>query len=80
MTGTSSIGPISVKGAGDQRNAKNSELEHDERYEEGKVNSHQNDDPKSNILTMPQRISDPLPTAWPLRRRRTKSPRTTKRP
>ncbi|KAJ0123115.1 hypothetical protein J7T55_011579 [Diaporthe amygdali] len=46
MTGTSSVGPISVNGAGDQRNVKNSELEHGERFEEGKVNSHQTDDPK----------------------------------
>lgn len=45
MTGTSSVGPISVNGAGDQRNVKNSELEHAERYEEGKVNSHNTDDP-----------------------------------
>lgn len=44
MTGTSSVGPISVNGAGDQRNVKNSEFEHAERYEEGKVNSHNTDD------------------------------------
>lgn len=44
MTGTSSVGPISVNGAGDQRNVKNSELEKREPYEEGKVNSHNTDD------------------------------------
>lgn len=46
MTGTSSVGPISVAGAGDQRNVKDSELEQREPYEEGKVNSHKTDDPK----------------------------------
>lgn len=44
MTGTSSVGPISVNGAGDQRNVKNSEVEQPERYEEGKVNSHDTND------------------------------------
>lgn len=44
MTGTSSVGPISVNGAGDQRNVKNSELEQREPYQEGKVNSHNTDD------------------------------------
>jgi hypothetical protein len=44
MTGTSSIGPISVNGAGDQRNVKNSELQQREPYEEGKVNSHDTND------------------------------------
>lgn len=50
MTGTSSVGPISVNGAGDQRNVKNSELEHAERYEEGKVNSHNTDDPSKTLF------------------------------
>ncbi|KAG8168140.1 hypothetical protein KVR01_003829 [Diaporthe batatas] len=46
MTGTSSVGPISVAGAGDQRNVKNSGLEQREPYEEGKVNSHNTNDSK----------------------------------
>jgi hypothetical protein len=55
MTGTSSVGPISVNGAGDQRNVKNSELEQPERYEEGKVNSHDvNDSSKSHSPPWPQ--------------------------
>ncbi|POS75217.1 hypothetical protein DHEL01_v206386 [Diaporthe helianthi] len=63
MTGTSSVGPISVAGAGDQRNVKKSELEQREPYEEGKVNSHNTDDSKdqrsiANRLAAEERKDD----------------------
>ena len=44
MSGTSSVGQGSVYEAGDQRNAKNSEINEAERYKEGKPNSHKAND------------------------------------
>lgn len=44
MHGNSSVGTSAVYEAGDQRNVKNSEVPHAERYEEGKVNSHDTHD------------------------------------
>lgn len=44
MHGSSSVGNSAVYEAGDQRNVKNSELPSAERYEEGKVNSHDTHD------------------------------------
>ncbi len=40
MSGTSSVGQASVYEAGDQRNSKESESKHAERYHEGQKNSH----------------------------------------
>lgn len=40
MSGTSSVGQASVYEAGDQRNSKESESQHAERYHEGQKNSH----------------------------------------
>ncbi|CAN8100310.1 unnamed protein product [Discula destructiva] len=46
MHGNSSVGTEGVYQAGDQRNVKNSEVPSAERYEEGKVNSHDTHDSK----------------------------------
>lgn len=40
MSGSSSVGQASVYEAGDQRNSKESESKHAERYHEGQKNSH----------------------------------------
>lgn len=40
MSGSSSVGQASVYEAGDQRNSKESETKHAERYHEGQKNSH----------------------------------------
>lgn len=40
MSGTSSVGGPGVYEAGDQRNAKDSEINNAERYKEGQPNSH----------------------------------------
>ena len=52
MSGTSNVGQGSVYEAGDQRNAKDSEINEAERYKEGKENSH-----KANDSSM----SSPIP-------------------
>lgn len=44
MTGDSKVGTSGVYEAGDQRNAKNGELQHADRFHEGKDNSHQAND------------------------------------
>ena len=44
MSGTSSVGQSSVYEAGDQRNAKASEINNAERFQEGKENSHKPND------------------------------------
>ena len=44
MSGNSSVGTSGVYEAGDQRNLKNSEIQHGEPYKEGKENSHQTTD------------------------------------
>jgi len=46
MSGYSNVGQASVYEAGDQRNAKQSEQETADRFEEGKTNSHLRNDPK----------------------------------
>lgn len=77
MSGYSNVGNSGVYEAGDQRNVKNSELPHAERYEEGQKHSHINIDSSkcpalTNLaitqLTPLQRMSDPSPTAWLPRR------------
>ena len=47
MSGMSSVGGRGVYEAGDQRNAKDSEINNAERYKEGKENSHQANDSSS---------------------------------
>ncbi|CAP67545.1 uncharacterized protein PODANS_1_14420 [Podospora anserina S mat+] len=47
MSGNSNVGNSQVYEAGDQRNAKSSELESD-RFHEGVKHSHNNNDPKDN--------------------------------
>lgn len=44
MSGNSNVGTASVHEAGDQRNAPASELNQPERFEEGKPNSHKDND------------------------------------
>lgn len=44
MSGNSSVGTAGVYEAGDQRNAPASELNQTERFEEGKENSHKEND------------------------------------
>lgn len=44
MSGNSSVGTAGVYEAGDQRNAPASELDQTERFEEGKENSHKEND------------------------------------
>jgi len=48
MSGTSSVGPISTEGAGDQRNKSEAEKQEElpPKFEEGKENSHQANDSK----------------------------------
>jgi hypothetical protein len=46
MSGYSSVGNRGVYEAGDQRNVKQSEMEHADRFEEGKEHSHNNLDSK----------------------------------
>ncbi len=50
MSGTSSVGGRGVYEAGDQRNAKDSELNNAERYKEGQPNSHLANDSSMCIL------------------------------
>lgn len=44
MSGNSSVGQASVYEAGDQRNSKDSEIQHPDRFHEGQVNSHKAND------------------------------------
>nr|POE72093.1 hypothetical protein CFP56_11969 [Quercus suber] len=46
MSGNSSVGTSQVYEAGDQRNAKDSEIDNAERFQEGKENSHKANDSK----------------------------------
>ncbi|KAK0737542.1 hypothetical protein B0T21DRAFT_365469 [Apiosordaria backusii] len=48
MSGNSNVGNSQVYEAGDQRNAKSSELGSESRFHEGVANSHHNNDPKDN--------------------------------
>ncbi|KAK7734701.1 hypothetical protein SLS53_007806 [Cytospora paraplurivora] len=64
MSANTSVGNVGIHGAGDQRNPKNSELPHAERYEEGKENSHQTTDSKdqrsiANRLAAEEHKSEP---------------------
>ncbi|KAJ4386456.1 hypothetical protein N0V93_009352 [Gnomoniopsis smithogilvyi] len=64
MHGNSSVGNSAVYEAGDQRNVKNSEIPSAERYEEGKVNSHDTHDSKdqrslANRLAAEEHKSEP---------------------
>lgn len=49
MSGNSSVGTSGVYEAGDQRNVKNSEIDHAERFHEGNEHSHLAND--SSMLT-----------------------------
>ena len=54
MSGSSSVGQASVYEAGDQRNSKESENKHAERYHEGQKNSHlANDSSYVSLLIFP---------------------------
>jgi hypothetical protein len=76
MSGYSNVGNRGVYEAGDQRNAPESERNVEDPYNEGKENSHNNLDSSTysmdqiweSVLTKLQRMSDPSPTAWLLRR------------
>ena len=59
MSGISNVGQGSVYEAGDQRNAKDSEINEAERYKEGKENSHKANDSSedSNILSSEPRYA-----------------------
>ncbi|OTA07515.1 hypothetical protein A9Z42_0084100 [Trichoderma parareesei] len=64
MSGTSSVGTSGVYEAGDQRNVKQSDIQHAERYNEGQRNSHINNDSKdqrsiANKLAAEERRAEP---------------------
>ncbi|EGR46549.1 uncharacterized protein TRIREDRAFT_66092 [Trichoderma reesei QM6a] len=64
MSGTSSAGTSGVYEAGDQRNVKQSDIQHAERYNEGQRNSHINNDSKdqrsiANKLAAEERRAEP---------------------
>lgn len=51
MSGYSNVGTSGVYEAGDQRNAKKSEMQHAERYNEGQEGSHDTLDSSTNSQT-----------------------------
>lgn len=53
MSGSSSVGQASVYEAGDQRNSKESESKHAERYHEGQKNSHLANDSSEFLSSFP---------------------------
>jgi hypothetical protein len=64
MSGYSSVGNRGVYEAGDQRNVKQSEMEHADRFEEGKEHSHNNLDSKdersiANRLAAEEKKAEP---------------------
>lgn len=74
MSGNSNVGTAALYGAGDQRNAPVSELNQPERFEEGKQNSHKENDsstfrccpllpsPFSEFIRRPRHPHHPPPT------------------
>ncbi|MCJ1261566.1 hypothetical protein MMC22_001431 [Lobaria immixta] len=67
MSGNSSVGQGSVYEAGDQRNYKDSEIQHADRYHEGTANSHKANDSKdersiaNRLAREEQRQNEPEP-------------------
>lgn len=59
MSGNSSVGTAAVHGAGDQRNPSDADKPENqtERYEEGKENSHQDNDSSKFSPSRPPRFS-----------------------
>lgn len=57
MSGQSNVGNSHVYEAGDQRNPPNSEQNQATPFEEGKANSHNNNDPSESQLILPPRTA-----------------------